>query len=163
MEATRQKDATKSGQETLLVRRILPEVVEESWDLVRYAIATGVPLEHQGPATEARVKKALISGLLQAYLILSVGERKALLGIAVVQPTVNFLTGEKTLHIFGLHTAKGLTLAQHREAFKWLRRIALDLGCGTITAITDRPELIRIVEMLGGDCTTTLIQFSTGD
>lgn len=161
MEATRQKDAPASREELVIVRRIEPEVLDDAWDLILVALDAGVP--ERDEAVEARVRKALENNLMQAHLILDAGPKKALLGVSLVQPGVDWMTGKTNLQIFSLYTAAGLTLSQYRAAFKWMERIAKDLECDTISAVSDKPELIKMVKMLGADTSTTMIRFNVGD
>ena len=165
METARKEDFASVREENLTLRivKVEPPAIPESWDILKHALDTSIRPEQRTDASAARVRRGLENGALLAFLLLGTGSTNALLGALILQPSIDFLSGVKNVHILGLHTSAGLTVQQYREAFTWLKQVARDLTCTTITAVTARPELIQIVKSLGGDTSTTMIQFNLGD
>lgn len=152
------QDQQTSVQYNLL--KILPEQVNENWDLIKQSLGLAWPTPLSNEAL-AGILQSLLLGKLQAWGLVDIKSQdemvwKALGTTAIVEDEI---TGVSKLHIYHICVLEG-ALELDVWKFIWVKftEYAKALGCSKVSAITRHQRVVDIVESLGGDATTRLIE-----
>jgi hypothetical protein len=143
-----------------LLRIHPPEQVTKHWGLLKQSILLTWPTSLNEEALSG-ILQSLLSDKLQAWGLVDIKSQsemtwKALGTTAVVEDEI---TGVRTLHIYHICVLEGvMELEVWKDVWTKFTEHAKALGCSKVSALTKHQRVVDIVESLGGDATTRLIE-----
>lgn len=135
---------------------LLPEQVSRLWNNIRAKLIDRMPpITVNGPMELAKVYESLLSGIMQCW---SYVDGDKVVGFVLTTVTTDWCTSAKSLLVYAVFSVDTTKKEYFEDAFDTLQRYARSQGCKHITGYTDIPQVIRIVELLGGDTSFTYIK-----
>ena len=141
--------------EQVSVLPLLPEQLPQAWDAIRIAAACIIP-EEDTKAMEQLYMDIKRNLMFCYFLTAECAEGRKVLGLMLLQPSNDRMTGEKVLHLFLLYAYARIKPEYYHQAFEILKRIAHSMGVKKITAVSAQQDIIELVEGLGGKKTAYL-------
>lgn len=142
------------------LQRLHPEQIDATWQtLLLPAVQVGLGSAASEPAALEAVWFAVKQDLLRVYAIGGkTPDGPAVAGSIIVGRHKGVIPGDNALHIWSLYANSDLRLADWQSALSGLRAIARELGCSRIAAQTNNPQVVQLVQGLGGQTTALLLQ-----
>jgi len=107
------------------------------------------------------ILKCLMEDTLHCWVLTqydSVKNTTIMYAIVTTEFTVDTVTITKNLTIFSLYALQPVPEQMWKDGFDTLAKFAKANHCNQILAFSDIPQVINIVNKLGGDTSTTLIK-----
>lgn len=113
----------------------------------------------QGYSTPALLLRALYIGT--AYLTTYRREKEPdeVIAIVYLAPYTDPVLGLKTLLIYSFASIGPVGIAEYPSIFNDVKNFAREMGFASLSAFTRETTIARMAERLGGDVSTTFIQF----
>jgi len=143
--------------------KLTPEQVMEYWPQIRECIEVSLPpLVRADAESILRVQESLLLGRLECWVASETRDLTKTLGIA----TTCFVTDEISL-TKNLLIYTATTIAPHSQdlwsvSYGVLARYARSRNCKNIIAYSEQPEVINLVERIGGTSNWRILYFELG-
>lgn len=134
--------------------------VTRLWGELKRAAVTAVPPTVSNLEEHTNnVLAAIIRGDLECWLLAEEGgnpERLAK-GVVFTGTVMDSFSMTRNLLIYGVFTYERVSMGLWKDGLETLRKEAKRKGCNLIIGYTSEPRILEIVNMLGGNTSTTLV------
>lgn len=148
---------SKDKLETLMIQ-LAPEVVARNWDGIGYYISQVLGPQHQNGSMQ-RMLNAITSGQAECWtLVERRPDKPCVLAIVVTAVTVDSITTSKNLIVYAMYGAPRIAMWQWQLGYQRLQEYARKRGCKKILAFSDVPDVLKLVERLGGTTDVHIVE-----
>lgn len=142
-----------------MLTKLLPDQISKFWDIIRYAIEQSLPpTAGEGPGKMKKILTSLLSGKSQCWASYIVdGDNRTFEGIVVTRIFYDDVSDTRSLLIYCLYGYEGASQSSWTNGLKTLVKYSKSKNCERIIAYTDLPNIVKLVERLGGDTSYTFL------
>ena len=136
-----------------MLLKLTPEDVNRMWDLLKPTIV-GVLAMDDGvdyAKVSTETLNACLRGILTVWILGDYeGNKFTLKAVLTTMPFVDIPTGRRELLVYTLMMLRPVGKDEMAKAFMKLKEYARSYGYKAITGFSDVPQVIKLVELLGG-------------
>lgn len=143
--------------------KLTPEQVMEYWPQIRECIEVSLPpLVRADGESMLRVQESLLLGRLECWIASETHDLTKTLGVATTSFVTDEISQTKNLLIYTATTIASHNQEMWRRCYEIISRYARANGCANIIAYSELPEVIGLVERLGGNSNWRILYFGLG-
>ena len=136
-----------------MLTRLLPDQVSNLWSIIKYAVEESLPpIAGESPNKMNNILTALLCSKAQCWMSYTKsGEGNKFEGLVITEITHDDISDTKSLLIYCLYGFEEISKSSWTGGMKALVKFAASRGCSNITAYSEVPSIISLVERLGGE------------
>lgn len=132
--------------------KLLPDQISNFWDIIKYGIQQSLPpVAGEGPDKMNKIFTSLLSGKAQCWASYeNTNNGKRFEGIVVTRILYDDVSDTRSLLVYCLYGYDRIDNKSWRDGLKVLIKWAASRNCNRIIAYTSVPEILKLVQRLGG-------------
>ena len=136
-----------------MLTRLLPDQVSNLWSIIKYAVEESLPpIAGESPNKMNNILTALLCSKAQCWMsYVKSKEGNKFEGLVITEITHDDISDTKSLLIYCLYGFEKASRKSWTGGMKALVKFASSRGCSSITAYSEIPSIISLVERLGGE------------
>ena len=137
----------------IMLTRLLPDQVSNLWSIIKYAVEESLPpIAGESPNKMNNILTALLCSKAQCWMsYVKSKEGNKFEGLVITEITHGDISDTKSLLIYCLYGFEKASRKSWTGGMKALVKFASSRGCSSITAYSEIPSIISLVERLGGE------------
>jgi len=140
--------------------KLTPEQVMEYWPQIRECIEVSLPpLVRQNSKALLRIQESLLLRRLECWIASETRDLTKSLGVATTCFVTDEISLTKNLLVYTATTVASHSQEMWSKCYEVLAKYATSRGCKNIIAYSELPEVISLVERIGGNCNWRILYF----
>ncbi len=138
--------------------RLLSENISDNWDVIRYSLSESIPPTIALNETVLNnILIALLAGEMHCWVSYKDWKNGEIEGVMTTQIIVDLASKTKNLLIYSAFAYNTTNKRTWIEGLEAVNRFADVFGCESIIGYTKAPEIIKVINLLGGDTSYTVL------
>lgn len=136
-----------------MLTKLMPDQIANLWNIIKYAVEESLPpIANESSNKMNNILTALLCGNALCWVSYTKSEGESKFeGLVITKITYDDISNTKSLLIYCLYGFEVASKRSWTDGMKALVKFAASQGCSNITAYSEDPSIISLVERLGGE------------
>lgn len=145
-----------------MLTQLLPDQISRFWDVISYAVEQSLPpIAGEHPDRMNRILSSALSGKIDVWASYNKSEEvNKFEGIALTKILYDDASNTRNLLIYCIYGYSDVNNKSWIEGLQAILKYAKKERCTQIVAYTDLPNIVKLVERLGGETKYTFLSFN---
>jgi hypothetical protein len=141
-----------------VITKLAANQIQVYWDSIEEALKAAVPVfADASPEACQQMMESLITDRMQVWAVTSLEETPKIYALLVTGFHQDIGTGFRTLLVYAIYGYSFIPEEIWKDGLEKLKDYAREHGVGTISAFTQVDRIVKVLDELGADTSTTFI------